>query len=76
MKEWTEKQVIVKLDKAEEEAVETVLNFLDRMTYLYEEEDVDEIYVEFDDCGSKTSIIDGIPQRAIQALEEIVGRWS
>ena len=73
MKEWIEKQVKVKLDEAEEQAVEMVLNFLERMTYLYDEEDVESIFVEFDEHGNDSEIVIGTPERAIQALEEIVG---
>ena len=75
MKEWTKKQVKVKLDEVEEQAVEVVLNFLERMSYLYDEEDVESIFVEFDEYGNDSEIIIGTPERAIQALEEIIGVW-
>lgn len=76
MKEWTETKVIVKLEPAEEEAVDIVLGFLERMSYLYEEEDVEEIYMEFDEHENKTPIVIGTAERAIQALEEIAGTWA
>ena len=69
-------RIVIEFEPAEEEAFETVLNTLERMTYLYEENDTDVILGHFQGDGFPYEILDGVPQRAIQALEEILGQWS
>ena len=75
MKETVLKKIVVELEPAEEEAFETVLNVLERMSYIYEDEDVEEIFLKISQVG-EVEIVDGMEQRAIQALEEILGVWT
>lgn len=75
MKETVVKKVIVELDHVEEEAFETALNVLERMSYIFDENRVDEIWLNIPQVGERP-ILDGMDQRAIQALEEILGTWA
>jgi len=75
MKDYIEKKVVIELEPAEEEAFETVLNALERMTYLYEEQDVESLFLKVPQVGEVEISFD-MPARAIQALEEIQGVWA
>ena len=74
MKEYV--RIVVELEPAEEEAFDLVLDTLERMIYIYEEKQIDEIFLVDDLNQREITVIDGLPQRAIQALEEILGTWA
>ena len=75
MKETVMKKVVVEFEPAEEEAFDTVLDVLERMSYIFEEEEVGEIFLATTSSTDEVKIVDGMDQRAIQALEEILGVW-
>ena len=75
MKETEMKKIVVELEPAEDEAFATVLNVLERMSYIFDENTVDEIYLNIPQVGEHP-IVDGMDQRAIQAREEIMGVWA
>ena len=74
MKEYEVKKVGVELEPAEDEAFEVVLNVLERMSYIFEEQGIDIIFLKIPQVG-EVEIVEGMEQRAIQALEEILGIW-
>ena len=45
MKEYVEKHVVVELTEKEDEAFNTVLDVLERMSNLYDEENVEELRI-------------------------------
>lgn len=75
MKEYVEKHVVVELTAKEDEAFNTVLDVLERMSNLYYEEDVDDIFLKISQVG-EVDIVGGTTERCIQAIEEILGVWS
>lgn len=75
MKETEMKKIVVELEPVEDEAFEIVMNVLARMSYIFDENTVDEIYLNVPQVGEHP-IVDGMDQRAIQALEEILGIWA
>lgn len=68
-------RIAVELEPAEEEAFDLVLDTLEKMSYIYEERNTEEIILNTRQ-GGEVKIIEGLTQRAIQALEEILGMWS
>lgn len=78
MKEIAVKKIILELEPTEDEAFEIVLDVLERISYLFDENSVDNdnvnIFLNVPQVG-EVEIIDGMDQRAIQALEEILGVW-
>ena len=75
MKEYVEKHVVVELTEKEDEAFNTVLDVLERMSNLYDEEGVDDIFLKISQVG-EVDIVNGTAERCIEAIEEILGVWS
>lgn len=75
MKEYVEKHVVVELTEKEDEAFNTVLDVLERMSNLYDEENVEDIFLKISQVG-EVDILAGTAERCIEAIEEILGVWS
>lgn len=65
-------RIAVRLEPAEEEALDLVFETLERMTFIYEERYTDEIIFETEE-GKEVKIPKELTYKAIQALEEIFG---